>query len=210
MGFGTLVYSAAAAGTNQSNLDLTAITDPDFTVRNSHYIFTESYRLLGAMGVGASLTRGRIQVPTINAVGEAVLWSANRSATVPSNPQWDNYYDVPLQLPTNEELQIQYSNNLGAATEQEQVLLWIVTDDWNANIPRGRQLLTVRASFTLTPTVNAWSGGQALTLSQSLRGGVYAVVGCVVQGTNAAFFRIIFPRYRLYRGRKLRPGGPMQ
>ena len=122
MGWGNVVYSQAAAGTNQTNLDMAAISDPDFSIRNSHYIFTESYRLLGILPVGASLTRGRIQVPTINAIGEMALWGANRSASVPSNPQWDNFYNMPLQLPMNEELQIQYSNNLGASTEQEQFL----------------------------------------------------------------------------------------
>lgn len=210
MGWAALVYSQGAAGTNQTNLDLAAASDPDFSVRNSHYIFTESYKLFGAFALGASLTRGRIQVPTINSVGEHTLWCANRSATVPSNAQFDNYMPLPLQLPINEELQIQYSNNLGASTEQEQVLLWLLTDDWNANLPRGKQLLVARATVTVTPTVNAWSGGQAITLSQSLRGGVYAMIGCVVQGTNSAFYRVIFPRYRLYHGRKLRPGGVVQ
>jgi hypothetical protein len=210
MGWAALAYSQGAAGTNQTNLDLAAASDPDFSQRNSHYIFTESYRLLGSVAVGASLTRGRIQVPTVNAVGEFALWNANRSATVPSNAQWDNFYDMPLQLPQNEEFQIQYSNNLGAATEQEQVLVYLATDDWSANLPRGRQLLQARATITVTPTVNAWSGAGAITMSQSLRGGVYAVIGCIVQGTNSAFFRIIFPRYRLYHGRKLRPGSVVQ
>lgn len=210
MGFGCLAYSQGAAGTNQTNLDLAAATDPDYSQRNSHYIFSESYKLLGSIGVGASLTRGRIQVPTLNAVGEMALWSANRAATVPSHPQWDNFYDMPIQLPLNEELQIQYSNNLAAATEQEQVLLWLATDDWNANIPRGRQMIVARATMAVTPTVNAWSASQAITLSQALRGGVYAMIGCIVQGTNAAFYRVIFPRYRLYHGRKMRPGGVIQ
>lgn len=210
MGFGVLAYSQGAAGTNQTNLDLAAATDPDFSQRNSHYIFSESYKLLGSIAVGASLTRGRIQVPTLNAVGEMALWSANRAATVPSHPQWDNFYPMPLQLPQNEELQVQYSNNLGAATEQEQVLLYIATDDWNANIPRGRQMIVARATCAVTPTVNAWSGTNAITLSQALRGGVYAMIGAICQGTNAAFFRIVFPRYRLYHGRKMRPGSVVQ
>jgi hypothetical protein len=71
-------------------------------------------------------------------------------------------------------------------------------------------LIVIRVSFTVTPTINVWSGPQIVTFSQSLRGGVYAIVGATLQGTNAAAFRIIFPRYRLYHGRKLRPGLPVQ
>lgn len=206
MGFALLDYNASAAGINTVNLDFTAVTDPDFSIRNGHYIFTEPYRLLASSIVGASVIRGRYQVPTWNAIGELTIFSANRSLQPPSNPQVDLYMAYPPAIPQMEEFQMQVSNNLGASTEQENAIIVIGTEDWSMNLPRGRLPILVRASFTVTPTINAWSGGQAITLSQSLRGGVYAVVGATVQGTNSMAFRIIFPRYRLYHGRKLRPG----
>ena len=49
-----------------------------------------------------------------------------------------------------------------------------------------------------------------LSFSQSLRGGVYSVIGGFVQGTNSAAWRLIFPRNKMYRGRRLRPGGLIQ
>jgi hypothetical protein len=210
VGFQTLVYNATAAAVNAVNTDLVAAVDPDFSQRNSHYILTEQYRLLSTAMIGASVTRGRLQIPHINAIGEFVLFNANRSLQVPSNPQWDwNLGRLP-PLPQNEELQVQVSNNLGAATEIENVVLQLVTDDWTQNIPPGQLLIPVRVSFTVTPTLNAWSGPQILTFSQSLRGGVYVVVGGVLQGTNAIAWRVIFPRFRLYHGRKLRPGALIQ
>lgn len=217
MGFALLDYNGAAVGVNASNTDLSAVTDPDFSQRNNHYIFTEQYQLLGAMMVGANVTRGRFQVPTWNALGEVILFNANRSLQPPSNSQWDWYGPMGPMIPQKEEFQCQVSNNLGAGTEQENIALLLATNDWSANIPRGLTtgvsvggVFPVRVSFTVTPTINVWSGGQALTFSQSLRGGAYSVVGATVQGTNAAFFRMIFPRYKLYNGRKLRPGGPIQ
>lgn len=206
MGFALLNYNAAAAGVNTVNLDFTAATDPDFSIRNGHYIFTEQYRLFATAIVGASVTRGRYQVPTWNAIGELTIFNANRSLQPPSNPQIDLYAAYPPPIPQMEEFQVQVSNNLGASTEIENAAVIILTDDWSSNLPRGRLPILVRASFTVTPTLNAWSGGQAITLSQSLRGGVYAVVGATVQGSNSMAFRIVFPRYRLYHGRKLRPG----
>jgi hypothetical protein len=218
MGFATLIYNASAAGVNASNLDMVAATDPDFSQRNSHYIFTEPYRLLGAALVGASVTRGRYQVPHWNAIGETIIFNANRALQPPSNPQWDWYIGYPSIIPMEEEFQVQVSNNLGASTEIENCVLQLITEDWSANIPRGvdiganagKYIFPIRVSFTVTPTLNAWSGPQILTFSQSLRGGVYAVVGGVLQGSNSVAWRVIFPRYRLYHGRKLRPGGLIQ
>lgn len=204
--FGLLNYNASAAAAGATNVDLTAATDPDFSVRNGHYIFTEPYKLLAALPCETSVTRGRYQVPTWNAIGEATIFSANRSLNPPSNPQTDWYMVYPPDIPMNEEFQVQLSNNLGAATEIANCAIVIApSQGYTTNIPRGRVIL-VRASFTVTPTLNAWSGGQAITLSQSLRGGSYSVIGAALQGTNATYFRIIFLKYKLYNGRKLRPG----
>lgn len=207
MGFALLNYNASAAGVNAVNTDLVAATDPDFTARNGHYTFTEPYKLGGILPVGASIIRGRVQSPTWNALGEWTIHSSNRAISPPSNPQFDNYLSYPPPLPMNEEFQVQLSNNLGASTELENCGLLVLTNDFSPAIPRGVAMGIFRSSFVLTPTLNAWSGGQAITLSANLRGGVYAVVGATVQGANAAFFRIIFPRAKLYNGRKLRPGG---
>ncbi len=215
MGMACLVYNAAAAAAGATNVDFAAATDSDFTQRNGHYTFTERYSLAAMAAVGASVIRGRLQSPTLNGLGELVLFGANRSATVPSNPYVEPFFSRPLTIPVNEEFQVQYSNNLGAATEVENVLLWLITEDWNSNLPQPAAKPfdytgVFRATATVTPTANAWSGPQAISLSQSLRNGVWAIVNTWVQGTNAFAFRWVFPKYKLYQGRKLRPGGLIQ
>lgn len=205
MGFALLGYHGAA-GVNAASFDLTALTDPDFSQRNSHYIFTENYRLMCAAHLEASATRANFSAPTWNAIGKPNIWPVNVSATVPSPPRIDTRDNAPPRLPLNEEFQFQVSNNLGAATEDAFGFMWIITDDYNRNIPRGSLPILVRCTATYNPGSAVWSGPQALVFEQSLRGGVYAVVGAEVQGTNLIAFRLIFPRYRLYNGRKLRPG----
>lgn len=207
----TLVYNAAAAGVNAVNTDLVAPTDTVFTTRNNHYIFTDQIKLLAAAMVGASVTRGRMQSPTLNALTEFVLFNANRALQPLSNPQWDYYFPYPLNLPTNEEIQVQISNNLGAATEIENAVLQVATPGWTRNIPsQGVPYMLRLSTASITPTLNAWSGSQALTFSQAPRGGVWSVVGGVVQGSNAVAWRLIFPRQRAYNGRLWRPGGLTQ
>jgi hypothetical protein len=211
--YGTLLYNLPAAGINDVNTDMVAASDNDFSQRNNHYIFTENYRLAMAAAVGVSVTRGRYQVPTWNAIGEATIVQANRALTPPSNPQWDNYYNSPPVIPQNEEFQVQLSNNLGSATEIENVVLQILPDNWNLNLPQPAAYgvtITARATVTITPVLNGWSGPQIIAFSASLKGGTYAVIGSKMQGANAVAYRLIFPRSQLYHGRKLRPGGMVQ
>lgn len=210
MGFATLVYNASAATAGASNVDFAAATDANFSTRNSHYIFSEPYKLGATMLVGASVTGGRFQSPTLNAIGEFNIMSANRQINPPSNPQWDLYGDMPPPLPMNEEFQLQGSNNLGSSTEIENGIIQILSNDWSPALPRGVMLGLYKATFTVTPTLNAWSADQAITMSANLRAGVYAVVGAALQGDHAAAFRINFPRQKLYMGRKLLPGGAVQ
>lgn len=215
-----MVYNASAAGVNAANLDMVAATEADFSQRNSHYVFTEDYDLLAAALVGASVTRGRFQAPHWNALAEFAIVNANRALQPPANPQWDDYRAFPIPIPRNEEFQVQTSNNLGASTEIENCVLQIAPrGQWGLNIDRGQSipgmekggLFWTRTSFTVTPTLNAWSGPQALTFQQQLRGGLYGVVGGMMQGSNSVAWRLVFPRMKLTGGgRKLRPGNLIQ
>jgi hypothetical protein len=206
----TVVYNAPAAGVNTVNLDFTAALDSEVTQRNGHYTFSEDYKLLGAAIVGVSVIRGRFQVPHWNAYAEFNLFNANRAITPPSNPQWDLWQAYPPLIPQEEEFQVQVSNNLGAATEVENVVLMLGTADWNQNLRKGELVVAARATFTLTPVLNAWSGGQVIAFTQSLRGGTWLIIGAAVQGANAVAYRWLFPRNRMYHGRRLRPGGLVQ
>lgn len=210
MGHALLVYNNSAAGVNDANVDMTAAVDADFSQRNSHYVFTNRFRLMKAWAIGASMIRARFQVPTWNALGEWSLFNVNRGIEPTANTQCDSYLPMMPRIPINEEFQVQGSNNLGSSTEIESVGIQLATDDWTPALPQGLAMFTVKTTFTVTHTLNAWSGPQALTFTSNLRGGVYAVVGAQLQADDCSFFRTIFPRYKLYGGQRLRPGGPVQ
>lgn len=210
MGHHLLVYNNSAAGVNDVDVDMTAAVDTVIIARNNHYIFTEGYRLAQAWAVGASMIRARLECPTWNAIGEIDIMTVNRALEPPANPQCDTFWPMGLKIPLNEEVQALDSNNLGTSTEIESVGLQIITDDWSPNIPAGRFTFITRFTGTTTWTLNKWSGALSLTLPTALRGGVYAVIGAQLQADDASFFRLIFPRYRLYNGRSLRPGNIVQ
>jgi hypothetical protein len=206
----TAVYQAAAAGAGLSNVDFAAAVDSVFTQRNSHYTFTVPLKLARTFPVGLSLTIGRYQCPTWNAIGEFDILNVARSAAVPTNPSFDDYLDYPPDLPVNEEFQVQFSNNLGAATEVESAALQIISKDWSPQLPRGLFRMVAKATFTLNPTANVWSGPQVIALSSNLRNGVYSVVGMQIQGSGILAGRLVFPTQRAYMGRFFRPGNIAQ
>ena len=204
MAFTVLPYTTTFVGAATFQ-DMAAATDADFTQRNTHYTFTEQYQLLYDYWNGVDVTDGRYQVPTWNAIGQFAAWPLDLGTNVPqSPPRLFRYVDYPPQIPMNEEFQMQTT---ASAASQATGAVIVGTTDWNANIPRGKTRIRVKATAAVASLSLAWSGPNPFTLAASLRGGVYAVVGAALQcATYGLLFRLIFPRTKLYHGRKLRPG----
>jgi hypothetical protein len=211
-----LLNYRVVAGINDANVDMAATADSEFSARNNHFIFSEPYLLIGAMHLAVSATRSRFNIPSWNGAFRHTIYPVNRSAVPPSYPRIDDYRNSPMALPMSEEVAVEESNNLGAATEETTVSLWIAPGRvWNPQVPQAQPLyaggLPFKATmrFTATPTRVAagWSGGFPITLPETPRGGWYGVVGCYVQSALCRLFRLIFPRTTMAGGRKLRPGG---
>jgi hypothetical protein len=205
--FHFMAYSVTA-GINALNLDMTSVPDTIFLSRNSHFLFSEQWEGLAFCGEGTSLLRIRSNIPKINAIQRHHVFPINRAAVAPSPPNVMDLRTEPFQFSINEEIQWEVSNNLGAATEQENLGMWIGSPDWNMNFPDHIQRVMARATATPTGVANAWSVDVPLTFSdQNLRGGTYAMIGCQCFATGVPFFRFVFPRNPLTIGRLLRPGG---
>jgi hypothetical protein len=200
-----LLGYTGAPGAAAADFDLTALTDPDFSQRSGHYIFTEQYRLAAAAQVEASGVRATLLCPTWSAIGRMNIYPPTRSAAPVSSTYVDLRTDWPVPLPLNEEFQAQTTNNAGAGTRSN-VAIWLMTNDWTRNLPTGILPIMIRATVACTGVANAWSGPSTLTFEQSLRGGVYSIVGADAQVAGSIAHRAIFPRQKLYQGRKLRPG----
>lgn len=203
MGFHLLAYTGTT-GAAAADFDLTAATEPDFSQRSSHYIFTNPFKLIAAAVFGATLTRANMQIPQWNAWGRFNIWPVNTALIPPSNAQFDVWRDMGTQIPQNEELSVKTSNT--GAGEQNTAFLWVGTPDWNANLPMGRPNLEVRCTAAVTSVANTWAGLTALVFEQSLRGGAYAVLGAQFVTATCQAFRLVFPRGKVINGQKLRPG----
>ena len=200
------------AGNNSvpaNNFDLTAQLDSgaNFSARNGHFILTEQYGLGYAIAQSAHMTDARILSPKIAAINSDGfrIASFQQKAGVGGVPTLvDRYLHSPISLPMFEEIQGQGST--GTAEEQWLAMV-MLTPGWTNAIPSGLQMMFEATTASFTPSANVWSTPQALVFNANPRGGVYACVGCSVQQTaDTLFFQLVFPRTKLYNGRKLNPG----
>jgi hypothetical protein len=204
--FHLLAYFSAL-GVNAANSDLTAVADGTFSTRNGHFILSERYNLLWWAHLAANATAARLNVPHINAIARHHLWPVTRGATPPSPPRGADYRDYPIELPMSEEIAVEASNNLGAATEDSTSFLCIAPKSWTRIKPRGLQQLTVRPTAAVATVADNWSLFGNLTFPEQLRGGWYALCGARCQSANIRAFRLNFPKSpMLPSGRKLFPG----
>lgn len=205
MAFHLLNYFVAA-GVNAADTDAVASAEPTVGQRNNHFIFTDPFKILGAAHMAPSATRSRFNSPTLNAWGRQQIWPINRAAVPPSLPRIMDLRMDPIDIPTNEEIAVEVSNNLGAATEATTVSLWVAPPSWNRNRTRGNPDMLLRATAAVARVANAWSGGGNLVFTENLRAGVWAVNGAWCVDANCRMFRLLFPRGNIYNGRLLRPG----
>lgn len=205
--FHHLMYKVTA-GVNDVNVDMTGVPDTIFTVRSSnHFMLPDRYQWLAAAHLGVSVLRCRTNIPSWNNFGRHQIWPVNRFVLPPSPPRIDDYRAQPLMLPVMEEIALEESGNLGAATEAETTHLWIGTMDWSKRTPRGLFSLRVRCTATVVTVAGTWAGATPIVLADNLIGGWYAVVGAYCFEANTRAFRLIFPHFPSnLSNRNLRPG----
>jgi hypothetical protein len=208
--FHTIAYTANYAAP-QTLANLPAITDTIITARSNDYIVTDDFRLGLAYGLGSTITELRFNWPSLLSYGFHEIYQYDYQGTTlplpPDRPALVDYLSAPIKLPLDEQLDVQISNSPGT-TEQDYLALWLFTPDHQFTVPSGLQRLTIRFTYAFTPgTANVWSGAQAITFTNTFKGGWYAIVGADVKDATSILFRFIFPKARLYQGRALRPGG---
>jgi len=205
---GLLAYTGNNS-TPSNNFDMTAASDPDFSSRNGHYIFSqlETYKILYLWAQCAHITDARLLAPTFSALnsdGFRITGFQKKAGLGGTPTLYDRFYPAGVMLPTVEEIQFQSSSG---TIEQTWGLMCIQTPDWKREIPVGPIIVMEGTTSSFTPSANVWSGGQNITLTSNPRGGVYAVLRATCQQAADSFaFRIIFPRHPNYKGRKMRPG----
>jgi len=190
----------AALGIAATDAPVAAIKEQPFNVDNAgKFVVPDKLYLWGAYYAATSAVRARINTasrrirgfPQIVPFNRSLLWTANEMPFMDMTSQ-------PIPLEQLENIEVDGSNNLGAATENSYCLLFVSRHTPPNETP---PTLSRWVRFTCNPTavVGAWSAPALLTPQDQLEGGHYLVWGMTSQETNGIATRLIWTRGTLYK-----------
>lgn len=191
-----MAYSGTVtAATN--NVDVAALLDQVLVRQNSHFILPRDRRLLWAYAFGTDLNRVRFNYPRLRQLFLPFLTPLD-IVSLPiqrANVAW--FLDNNMILAGNEELAVEATQDNVA--DQTATIL-VATAEENIQAEPG-PCYTIRATASITTVANTWTLG-ALSLSETLPGGEYAVIGMSAHQATCKAARLVF------NGQVERPGCP--
>lgn len=198
-----------ALGVNAAFTELVPAIDPYMPRNGNSRIKPEKpLQLLGAYYHAASATRARIVTPSYTSLGNFNIMPLSRSL-LPDDVPAVNWFDPGrVTLPANEEIIVQGSNNLGAATERSFCHLFLSFGQFQFGSTPAR-IIPVLCNYTITSVANQWTGPGVLTFPVTLATGRYRVWGMHVVDANVVAARLIFGSLGGDQLQLLRPGVPV-
>lgn len=158
---------------------INAIADQHVTVSGDDITVPELDKVLGAFFMGSSIEEAQLSSPSLRRFilhDFHPLWTADYIAQL--LPLYHDFKENPLQLERGEKLNVLINN--GGNSEANLGLVWLCD---GSPVPAKGQIRSIRATLTGGNTSYGWTN-QALTLSQTLPVGRYAVVGMYARPGN--------------------------
>lgn len=165
-----------------------ALADPSMTVSGDN-ISVPDYApyLLGAVGIGANITRMRLEAPSLRRILNPEIRPLHRAAEPLSPAIVMLNRDNPIELAVNEQLQCLVTEDAAGAS-RVYGLVWL--SDGGVT-PVSDAIYTVRVTSATTLTANVWTNA-ALTFDQVLPVGRYGIVGARFESAGLIAFRFVF------------------
>lgn len=192
--FHTAAYTVAVGQT--ANTDAPAVPDSVLVITNNHFRTTQPMDLVAAAAMSATLTRARLDSPTMRLLGNPYIVPPQVAATPTAEPRIMDLTSNPYPLPVREEIAIQATSALAMSTEQFFGLIWL--RERFTPVPPGR-MQWIRLTSTTAAVANVWTQ-IAVTFETSLPTGTFAVVALRGIGAANIAYRMILP------GQIWRPG----
>lgn len=179
---------------------IAALADPHVAVSADDVTVPELNKVIAAAGIGADsgLTQLRMESPSLAGRDyfDVCPFSIATNLLTANMPEVLDLTDNPLELVRGEKLNVRQVDD-NSATRGTLVAL-LATGKPSPYV--GGNVITVRATNGSTLGASVWTNG-ALTLSQALPKGKYAIVGAKGISAGLQAFRFVIP------GQTWRPGG---
>lgn len=177
MPFSLIGYYESAS--NSALALITAIADQHVTVSGDDITVPELDQVLGAFFMSPSIEEAQLSSPSLRRFilhDFHPLWTLDYLSQL--YPQYHDFKENPLQLERGEKLNVLINN--GGNSEGNYGLVWICD---GTPVPAKGQIRTIRATLTGSDSSMVWKNA-AITLSQTLPVGRYAVVGMLARPGN--------------------------
>lgn len=187
--FHLLAYYTALLASDASNTALGSVTDQAMTSDATGYFMPDNLRLWCAYAGNDAFTAVRINQPSLRDPFLPYVDPISLTVLPANTPPVYKAYEMGLDLRQNEYLRIEGSRGTVAASAAF-VLAWIGKQ--RQPIPMGPRR-SVRFTSAIVTSAGVWGLG-AMTLSETLPDGVYAICGMSVYGTNVLAARLAFTK----------------
>lgn len=182
-------FDSSIATTSASTLsNIVPVADPVATVAGNLLYVGQFPNLLGGVLLGANITGGELQSPSLLNFAPQVLAPYIESALPTTTIQSRLQMQSPIALVTNEALQAYAKTATSGAASQ--TVMGVFLGD-GAQAPVAGAIHTAKATFTTNSTADQW-GNAAITFETVLPAGSYDVVGARAEGAHGKLFRLVF------------------
>lgn len=177
--------------TSTALIAINAVADPHLTIAGADVrvpIFAT--KLLAAYAGGVDAAQAQLNSPSLRSFVPFDVAPVDVAALPSSTKALAENWDTPYELIVNEPLNALIANAAGGANIAN-MLVWLGDQ---AITPITGEILTVRATSATTLVAGAWTNC-ALTFSNVLPAGKYAVVGMRAESATALAGRLVLPGF---------------
>jgi hypothetical protein len=190
MAFTLVGYSESQDSATLTNV--AALVDPHVRVVGDDIVVPGALSYVGGVyAIGTAISRAQLVSPSIRRRYPMEI-TPIEIAVEPADPvKYNPFFASPIALDEDEALNLQAAEN-GAGANQSSGFVWLC-DGATAPIS-GSEMFTIRATNATTLVAYAWTNG-ALTFSDTLPSGTYAVVGMRASSAGLLAARLVFSQY---------------
>jgi hypothetical protein len=173
-------------------VNVAALVDPHVRVVGDDIVVPAVLPYVGGVyAIGSQISRAQLVSPSIRRRYPLEITPIEIAAEPADPVKFNPFFGSPIGLDADEALNAQAAED-GAGAGRSTVLVWLC--DGATSPISGEEMFTIRATNSSTLTAFAWTNG-ALTLSDTLPAGTYAVVGMRVSSAGMLAARLVFSQY---------------
>ena len=190
-----MVFTMIAYSESQDSatlVNVAALVDPHVRVVGDDIVVPSALPYVaGVYAIGSQLSRAQLVSPSIRRRYPLEVTPIEIAAEPADPVKYNSYFGSPIGLDADEALNFQAAED-GAGAGRSTGLVWLCD---GATTPiSGEEMFTIRSTNASTLVAFTWTNG-ALTFSDSLPAGTYAVVGMRASSAGLIAARLVFSQF---------------